>query len=78
MSLDSTVGVARPGTKSLRATIPEGIVAYLTLEAGDTLDWRMENDKDGQRIVTLRKAAPKPTEEETLRIATKYAKRKRK
>jgi len=55
MSLDSTVGLARPQTKSLRATIPEGIVAYLALEAGDKLDWRMENDKNGERIVIIHK-----------------------
>jgi bifunctional DNA-binding transcriptional regulator/antitoxin component of YhaV-PrlF toxin-antitoxin module len=56
MSLDSTVGLARPETKSLRATIPEGIVAYLNLQAGDKLEWVMENDKTGERIVVVRKA----------------------
>lgn len=56
MSLDSTVGLARPETKSLRATIPEGIVAYLGIQAGDKLDWTMENDKDGERIVVVRRA----------------------
>jgi hypothetical protein len=55
MSLDSTVGLARPETKSLRATIPEGIVAYLALQAGDKLDWMMENDKNGERIVIVKK-----------------------
>ena len=56
MSLDSTVGLARPETKSLRATIPEGIVAYLGLQAGDKLDWTMDNAENGERIVTVRKA----------------------
>ncbi len=56
MSLDSTVGLARPETKSLRATIPEGIVAYLGIQAGDKLDWTMENDKNGERIVVVRKS----------------------
>jgi bifunctional DNA-binding transcriptional regulator/antitoxin component of YhaV-PrlF toxin-antitoxin module len=56
MSLDSTVGIAKIGTKSLRATVPEGIVAYLGIQAGDKLDWTMENDKDGERIVIVRKA----------------------
>jgi bifunctional DNA-binding transcriptional regulator/antitoxin component of YhaV-PrlF toxin-antitoxin module len=56
MSLDSTVGLARPQTKSLRATIPEGIVAYLGIQAGDKLDWTMENDKDGERIIIVRKS----------------------
>jgi bifunctional DNA-binding transcriptional regulator/antitoxin component of YhaV-PrlF toxin-antitoxin module len=57
MSLDSTVGLARPETKSLRATVPEGIVAYLSLQPGDKLDWTMENDaKSGERIVIVRKS----------------------
>jgi hypothetical protein len=56
MSLDSTVGLARPETKSLRATIPEGIVAYLGLVAGDKLDWTMDNGPNGERIVTVRKS----------------------
>ena len=42
MSLDSSVGTARTGTKSLRATVPEGIVAFLNLHAGDKLEWKME------------------------------------
>ena len=56
MSLDSTVGIAKIGTKSLRATVPEGIVAYLGIQAGDKLDWTMENDKNGERIVIVRKS----------------------
>jgi len=56
MSLDSTVGLARPQTKSLRATIPEGIVAYLGIHAGDKLDWVMENSETGERIVVVKKA----------------------
>ncbi len=54
MSLESTIGVAKLGTKSLRATVPEGIVAYLNLEAGDKLEWRMETNK-GERVVNVRK-----------------------
>jgi len=50
MSLDSSVGIARTGTKSLRATVPEGIVAFLNLEAGDKLEWKMEM-KGKDRIV---------------------------
>lgn len=55
MSLKSTVGVAKTGTTSLRATIPEGIVAFLELKAGDKLDWRMDMNEKHQRIVIIRK-----------------------
>lgn len=42
MSLQTTIGVAKIGTKSLRATVPEGIVAFLDLKSGDKLEWKME------------------------------------
>jgi len=57
MSLDSTVAVARTGTKSLRATVPEGIVAFLELQVGDKLLWKMDI-QDGERVVIVRKQQP--------------------
>lgn len=54
MSLESKVSIARPQSKSLRATIPEGIVAFLELEKGDKLDWKMEI-RNGKRVVVVRK-----------------------
>jgi len=55
MGLESTVGIAKVGTKSLRATVPEGVVSYLDLEAGDKLEWRMEI-AEGKKVVIVRKA----------------------
>lgn len=55
MSLTSTVSIARPGTKSLRVTIPSGMVAFLELRAGDKLEWKMEII-DGERVAVVRKA----------------------
>ena len=54
MSLESKVGIARTGTQSLRATVPQGIVAFLELEAGDKLDWKMEII-GGQRVAIVQK-----------------------
>lgn len=54
MDLASTATSARPKTKSLRATIPEGIVAYLGLESGDKLEWKMEGSVS-KPFVTVRK-----------------------
>lgn len=63
MSLESTVGVAKIGTKSLRATVPEGIVAFLEIQAGDKLEWRMEVDvESGERYATVRKEQHQETE----------------
>jgi hypothetical protein len=55
MSLQSTVGIARTGAKSLRATVPEGIVAFLELNEGDKLEWRMDV-RNGERLAIVRKA----------------------
>ncbi len=72
MSLSSTVGIAKLGTKSLRATVPEGVVAYLDLQAGDKLDWNMEIEK-GEKIVKIKKT--EVISKEALKIASKYIKR---
>jgi hypothetical protein len=54
MSLESTATSARPKTKSLRATIPEGVVAFLNLQSGDSLEWIMDIEKN-ERIVIVKK-----------------------
>ena len=52
--LKSRVGLAKPGTNSLRTTIPEGIVEYLNLKPGDTLEWSMEM-VGGTRVTLVKK-----------------------
>lgn len=54
MALISTVGIAKTGTRSLRATIPEGIVEYLDLQPGDKIGWEMKI-KDDKKYVTVGK-----------------------
>ena len=54
MTLVSTVGLAKSGTNSLRATLPQGIVSYLNLEPGDKLEWIM-NDRSNERLVIVSK-----------------------
>jgi hypothetical protein len=71
MSLQSTVGIARTGAKSLRATVPEGIVAFLELSEGDKLEWRMDI-QDGERMAIVRKAKI-----ERVESASKHPKTKR-
>lgn len=72
MSLYSTLSTARTGTNSLRATIPEGIVAFLDVKEGDKLDWKMEVTKEGERVVLVTKF---DDYYEARKIAKKYAKR---
>lgn len=52
--LESTVSLAKTGTKSLRSTIPQGIVSYLDLDLGDKLEWVMIN-KGKERLVMVTK-----------------------
>jgi len=55
MSLETTASSAKKDTKSLRATIPEGIVVYLDLEDGDKLEWKMKII-DGKPTALVRRA----------------------
>lgn len=70
MSLKSKVGIARPNSPSLRATIPEGIVAFLNLREGDDLEWKMEI-ADSERVALVKKML---SDEEARAIALKHAK----
>ncbi len=54
MSLKSKLTEARPGSSSLRATVPEGIVAFLELTDNDKLEWKMEII-DGKRVAVVKK-----------------------
>ena len=55
MSLETTANSAKKDTKSLRVTIPEGIVVYLDLKNGDKLEWKMKT-VDGKLTALVRKA----------------------
>lgn len=59
MSLESTATSARPKTKSLRATIPEGVVAFLNLESGDSLEWMMDFEKNDRIVIVKKKKGKK-------------------
>lgn len=73
MSLQSTVTPAKIGTKSVRATIPEGIVAFLGIESGNKIDWKMEVTGNGERFVIVKKL---DDYEKSRAIAAKYKRKK--
>jgi hypothetical protein len=54
MPLQSKTSIARPKSKSLRATIPEGIAEFLNLQPGDTLEWAMDTEGN-ERSAKIRK-----------------------
>jgi bifunctional DNA-binding transcriptional regulator/antitoxin component of YhaV-PrlF toxin-antitoxin module len=68
MVLESTVSIAKVGTKSVRATVPEGIVSYLELEVGDKLEWRMDTKNNERVAIVSKKRDPiKSRNEPTLK-----------
>lgn len=72
MSLQSGLTNARTGSTSLRATIPEGIVAFLGVKEGDKLDWKMEVTDEGERVVLVKKY----DSDEAEKIIRKYKRKK--
>jgi hypothetical protein len=71
MTLKSVTTSAKAGTKSIRATVPEGAVAYLGIEAGDELEWLMES-VNGKKVLIVQKTGPESQTEKALRIASEY------
>jgi len=53
MPLKSKTSIARPKSKSLRATVPEGIAEFLQLQPGDTIEWTMNPE---ERTATVKKS----------------------
>lgn len=75
MSLESTVGVAKVGTKSLRATVPEGIVAFLEIREGDKLEWKMEVQGTERLAIVKKKEQSKTLEDELSKSVKERNKR---
>jgi len=61
MVLTTKVALAKAGTRSMKTTIPEGIVEYLDLTKEDQLEWKMDM-KDGYKIAVVKKAEAKQIE----------------
>lgn len=54
VDVQTTVGIAKTGTRSLKVTIPLEIVGYLELKSGDRLEWKM-NTHGSKRVVEVTK-----------------------
>jgi hypothetical protein len=55
MTSKSKISTARPGSTSVRTTLPEAIAQFLRVKEGDTLAWEMTDTPEG-RIATVKKA----------------------
>jgi antitoxin component of MazEF toxin-antitoxin module len=54
MVLTTRVFIAKAGTKSIKSTIPEGIVEYLQLSDKDEIEWNMDM-QNNERIAIVSK-----------------------
>lgn len=54
MVLVTRVATAKAGTKSMKSTVPEGIVEFLQLEDKDEIEWKMHVE-DNVRTAMIRK-----------------------
>ena len=54
MVLTTKVAIAKAGTKSIKSTVPEGIVEYLQLEDKGELEWKMDT-QNNERIAIVKK-----------------------
>ncbi len=54
MVLTTRIALAKAGTKSMKSTIPEGIVEFLQLQEKDELEWKMDI-VNGERIAIVGK-----------------------
>ena len=71
MVLITRVAIAKAGTKSIKSTVPEGIVEYLQLNDKDELEWNMDT-QNNERIAIVRKK--KNRDERTRRLTLGYVK----
>jgi putative heme iron utilization protein len=54
MILTTKVVTAKAGTKSIKSTVPEGIVEYLQLKDKDELEWNMDM-QNNERVAIVKK-----------------------
>ena len=58
MVLTTKVAIAKAGTKSIKSTVPEGIVEFLQLKDKDELEWNMDM-QNNDRIAIIKKVTKK-------------------
>jgi hypothetical protein len=64
------------GTKSLRTTVPEGIVAFMGIKEGDKLEWRMDM-QDTTRAAIVKKETQTVDSTDLARLSMKEKRKRR-
>ena len=76
MVLTTKVAIAKAGTKSIKSTVPEGIVEYLQLKDKDELEWNMDM-QNNDRVAIVKKVTKDKDKLELARFALKQKKKRR-
>ncbi len=77
MVLTTKVAIAKAGTKSIKSTVPEGIVEYLQLKDKDELEWNMDM-QNNVRVAIVKKVATKDKDKlELARFSLQQKKKRR-
>lgn len=59
MVLESTIGIAKVGTNSVRTTVPEAITEFLGVKAGDKLEWKMDVSDSERAAIVIKSSGGK-------------------
>jgi hypothetical protein len=75
MVLTTRVAIAKAGTKSIKSTVPEGIVEFLKLEDKDELEWKMDM-QNNDRVAIVKKVTKDKDKLELARFSLKQKRKK--
>jgi hypothetical protein len=75
MVLTTRIALAKAGTKSLKSTIPEGIVEYLQLKDKDELEWNMDI-QNNERVAIVKRVSKDKDNLELARFSLKQKRKK--
>jgi hypothetical protein len=76
MVLTTKVAIAKAGTKSIKSTVPEGIVEYLQLKDKDELEWNMDM-QNNDRVAIVKKVTKDNDKVELARFSLSQKKKRR-
>ena len=73
MVLTTRVAIAKAGTKSIKSTVPEGIVEFLQLKDKDELEWNMDM-QNNDRIAIIKKVTKN---KDSVKLDSHYNKKRK-
>ena len=76
MVLTTRVAIAKAGTKSIKSTVPEGIVEFLQLKDKDELEWNMDI-QNNDRVAIIKKITKNKDNTELAKFSLQQKKKRR-